>query len=1002
MTSNPPEPTGSDQDTDHEQQDPRWLTRDDPAAEPPREHPRPALFAATAHRDRLHRIITRFHLHRLFLAAGILLALAAFAFIATAGWLRHSMRVALPPLDGALHAPGLTLPVTVTRDARAVPTIQASNLDDLLFAQGFITAQDRLWQMDMLRRHAAGQLAELLGANLIPHDRLQRTLQLREAADRAVAVLPADQLHQFEVYARGVNAFITQASDPHNEHLPVEFHFLHYHPAPWTPRDTLLVALAMSQDLSTQFPVKLSRESLTTHLSPQLIADLYPVGSWRDHPPTQPPPDLTTPVPEVEQIPLDRSQSRLQAPQCQQQTGCPGSGFSDPGSHDASLHQPPSTSPRDILNLSNQFPGLRCPECRAGSNNWAVAASHSASGAPLVSNDMHLSLSVPDIWYEAVLHASATTTSPALDVAGFTLPGVPFVIVGRNQHVAWGFTNLGADVQDVRVEHLRGSGSSLEYQRPDNTWAPVGHHIEHIAVRFGRDIDLDVLTTTEHIGAPTISVRATGVPEIETPIITPLLHSEHRAISLAWTIYDPTNITLPFFAANSATDGPSLVSAFSTFSGLPLNLVYADDHNHIGYHALGAIPVRGPAVQHLRALAEALPVGSAPADEEDEIADSDEAQSGEAQPAQPATPQPPPVATPAGKPGFDYTIGSPISPVPVDALDAAQIWSGYIPYAQLPNVVDPTNGILATANARITPDNYTYAVTLNWAPPYRVERIDKLLAGRNGLTPADMLAIQNDTHSEFDLVVAQRLAYALDHASPAALAHDKARLHQAADVLRAWDGDVSPNAAAPSIVAATRTELLPMLLIPQIAAHDHRKKIGSHPDELLNLYDWGEESVALEELLQHTPARWLPHGYANWDDLLTAAVIRALHDANAPSNLADWHYGPLHPTEIDHPVFAILPLFDRLLGTSTGTGPHLTGGDGSTIKPIAPHYGASERFTADLVNPQSTLGNITTGESGDPVSPNYLDQFLPWLNGTTFPLPLNPDAQPTHTLTLLP
>ena len=976
MTSNPSEPTGPDHNPNHDQSEPRWVTRRDGSDEPPREHPRPALFAAAAHRDRLHRIIRRFHLHRIFFVLGILLALAAFTFIATAGWLRHSMHAALPQLDGTLHAPGLSLPVTVTRDTQAVPTIQASNLDDLLFAQGFITAQDRLWQMDILRRHAAGQLAELLGPSLIPHDRLQRTLQIREAADRAVKVLPAGQLHQLEVYARGVNAFITQASDSHNEHLPVEFHLLHYHPAPWTPRDSLLVSLAMFQDLSTQFPVKLSREALATHLPAQLITDLYPVGSWRDHPPTQPPPDLTTPVPEVEQIPLDRSQSLL--------------------------HPPQLTNPRDLVDLTNQFPGLSCPECRPGSNNWAVAGSHSASGAPLVSNDMHLSLSVPDIWYEAVLHAAATTTSPALDVAGFTLPGVPFVIVGRNQHVAWGFTNLGADVQDVRIEHFRGSGSNLQYQRADGSWAPVIHHIEHIVVRFGHDIDLDVLATTEQLGSPTISTRATGVPEIETPIISPLLHSEHRALSLAWTIYDPTNVTSPFLAVNSAADGASLVSALSTFGGPSLNLVYADDHNHIGYHAIGAVPVRGPAIQHLRALAEAVPVGSAPADEEDEIADSDEAQSEDAQPAQPVAPQPPPITTPVGKPAFDYTIGSPISPLPVDALDASQIWSGYIPYAELPNVVDPSTGILATANARVTPDDYHYAIALNWLPPYRVERINKLLAGRNNLTPADMLAIQNDVHSEFDLVVAQRLAYALDHASTSVLAHDKARLHQAADILRAWDGDVSINAAAPAIVATTRTELLPMLLIPQIAAHDHRKKIGSHPDELLNLYDWGEQSVALEELLQHTPARWLPPGYANWNDFLTAAVAHALNNAHAPSNLSTWHYGPLHPVEILHPVFAILPIFDRLLGTPSGTGPHATSGSGTTVKAVAPHYGPSERFTADLTNPQSTLGNITTGESGDPISPNYLDQFLPWLNGTTFPLPLNPSPQPTHTLTLLP
>jgi len=695
MTSFPPEPNGPLENTETTTSEPRWLTRGDATVDAHQEHPRPTLFANFS-RFRSKRpahekhILERFHLHRLFLVLGVLLALVALTLISTAIWLRHAMHASMAQLDGAMHAPGMSAPVTVTRDPQGVPSIQAANLDDLLFAQGFITAQDRLWQMDLVRRHAAGQLAELLGPNLVSHDRLQRTMQLAETADRAVAMLPPDQLHQLEAYARGVNAFLKQASDAGS--LPVEFHLLHYTPAPWAPRDTLLISLAMFQDLSTQFPVKLSREALGAHLSAQLMSDLYPVGSWRDRPPTQPPPDLTTPVPEVEQIPLDRSQSRLQLPQL--------------------------ANPGDIVALTHEFLGLRCSECRAGSNNWAVAGSRSASGAPLVSNDMHLSLSVPDVWYEATLHAPASSTTPALDVAGFTLPGVPFVIVGRNQHVAWGFTNLGADVQDVRIEHLRGAGANMQFQSSDGSWQPVGHQPEHIKVRFGHDVDFDVLTTTEHLGQSTMSTRAAGVTEMVTPIISPLLNSDHRALSLAWTIYDPTIIVSPFLSVNTAKDGAALVASFATWGGPSLNVVYADDQKHIGFHAIGAVPVRGPAVQHLRALAEPLPTGSAPADEEDQLNSDDESQSPDD--AQPAASQPPPTAVPSTKPTFGYTIGSPISPVPVDALDASQIWSGYIPYAELPNIVDPANGILATANARVTPDNYPYAVALNWAAPYRV------------------------------------------------------------------------------------------------------------------------------------------------------------------------------------------------------------------------------------------------------------------------------------------
>ncbi|HEY1743532.1 MAG TPA: penicillin acylase family protein [Granulicella sp.] len=984
----PDSPTPHD-GNDTEQDGPRLFTRRDHISTPAPQHERPSAFAKLTERLRRQRreatpgALQRFPLRKVSIALGVLILIAFVGLFVLGAWLRHSMHAALPQIDGTLHVAGLSQPVTVTRNAQGVPSIQAGTLDDLLFAQGFVTAQDRLWQMDTLRRHASGELAEILGSGLVEHDRTQRTLQLRAAADRAIAVLPADQLHQLEAYARGVNAFLEQNSD----HLPVEFHLLHYTPAPWQPRDSLLVSLAMFQDLSTEFPTKMRREALATHLPPNLLADLYPVGSWRDHPPSQPATDLTTPKPEIEQIPLDRSQSLLATPQ-------------------------------DILRVAQQFPSQRCENCRAGSNNWAVAASRSASGGALLSNDMHLSLNVPDIWYEASLHGAT------LDVTGFTLPGVPFVIVGRNAHVAWSFTNLGADVQDVRVEHLRGSGQNTEFERADGTWSPVAHHSELIHVRRGRDIQLDVLTTTETVGNV----------ELATPIISPLFPTEHRALSLAWTIYDPANVTSPFLDVDTANDSGSLVASFASFGGPSLNLIYADDNKHIGYHAIGRIPVRGPAVHYPRATPPTLPVGPPPPDEDDSEDASPQAslllpeisekphlmdaafhpvRRGQRVPPRATKPQPKPKPKPkeeekkldeepiVAAPVIDYTIGSPISPLPVDAKDTTQQWSGYIPYNELPAIIDPPNGFLATANARITPDDYPYAIALDWGAPYRVERINKLLAGRSGLTPADMLAIQNDVHSEFDRVVAQRLVYALDHASQAALSHDAKRLRQTADILRSWNGEISPDSAAPSIINATRTQLWSMLLLPQIAAHDKAGKHKAGPQELLALYQWGEQADALENLLAHTPARWLPPGFANWDDFLTEAVARALHDAHAPSNVSSWHFGPLHPAEIDHPLFSMSPLFDRLLGTATGSGPRPTAGNGTTIRAIGHHFGPSERFTADLASPDATTGNITTGESGNPASPWYLDQFEPWLKGTTLPLPLH-DNQSTHTLTLLP
>jgi penicillin G amidase len=977
-----------------------------------RKVPRGSLHTPDARRPR------RTWLKRLLIATGILALLLVIVTIAAAIALRHAMHAALPQLDGSTAIAGLTSPVTITRDDHGVPSIHATNLDDLLFAQGFITASDRLFQMDALRRHGAGELAELLGPSLIEHDREQRILQLRTAADRAIAVLPADQLHQLQVYANGVNAFIASATaqkrSPSAQDLPVEFHILHYTPAPWTPRDTLLISLVMAQELSTEFPTKLNREALAAHLPAALLPDLYPSGSWRDHPPAQTPTDLTAPDNSVQQVPLDNTQSRLSSP------------------HNPTLAA--NASPQDLLRIFSNLRPHHCDACRAGSNNWAVAGTHTANGAPLLSNDMHLGLTAPDIWYEAALHASGPTP---FDVEGFTLPGVPFVIVGRNPFVSWGFTNSGADVQDVLIEHLRGSGSQTEYQHPDGTWSLAGHQLEHIHVRAGHDITLDILTTTHTIGTTTIT----------TPIISPLYKSEHRALALAWTIYDPSNVTSPMYSINTATDAASLVAAFASFATVSQNLVYADAH-HIGYHLLGRIPIRGPAIQRPRPTQPFILPDTTPSeDEDDESGDPDAsliappasssqpgattnsvistgaqrsgetpvfvlastphnsvilsaAQRSRRTPKIPTTPIP---STPSAQqaiptaPTTAYTIGSPISPIPIDALDPTQTWSGYIPYDALPSVLDPTSGIIATANARIVTDDYPYFIANNWVDPYRVERINHLLENKNNLTPADMLRIQTDVHSEFDLLIAQRLAYALDHS---ALTKKDPRLHQAADLLRDWNGDVSANSPAAAIVASTHDVLWPMLLTPQILSHDRAHKLKPSPSAQ-DLYAWEEKSSALEQILQHTPARWLPRSFPTWNDFLTTAVERGLRVVNAPSNLSTWTYGPLHPVDIAHPIFGSHSPISTLLGVPTGSGFHPNGGDYTTIKAADLSFGPSERFTADLANPDNTQANITTGESGNPASPWFLDQFIPWLNGTTFTLPLTHPTI-THTLTLTP
>jgi len=934
-------------------------------------------------------------------ALPVLLLIGAAGFMAAHVWLRTALKDSLPVVDGTVVIPGLGSSVTVLRDEHGVPHIRAVSIEDLVIAQGYVTAGDRLWQMDGLRRHAAGELAEILGPSMIEHDRTQRYLQLRAAADRALAVLPADQKHWLDVYAEGVNKRIAEMEGP-GGHLPLEFRLLQYKPAPWSARDSLLVGLAMFQDLSTSFPEKLDREVLQAKLAPELAADLYPVGSWRDHTPGQPVVDLTVPGKQIEEIPLDESQTELR----EGKDSFQGSGVSA-RTAGAELNDPVRVAglrtaretlgaphaeklgPYGTLGLLRSI-GL-CEGCLAGSNGWVVAGSRTASGKPMLSSDMHLRQGIPGIWYEADLEGQmpgpvAVQAGTKFHVSGVTLPGTPFVIVGHNQHITWGFTNLFADVQDVYVEQTRGAGT--EFADAAGVWHPVGHHREEIRVKGGRTLALDVRTTV-HGG-------------VETPLIAGgaavtgygIYPKERRALSLRWTIYDPANLTSPFFGVNAATDWTSLMAAMEGFGGPVQNMMYADDQGHIAYHAVGRVPVRGAAPARSLAEAQAMVLQAQPA--------AAEAQAGAASEVPGALAG----VVPAAK-----AVWTALSGVPVSGRDATQEWAGYIPFDQMPQAFDPANGVLATANGRVTPDDYPYPMSIDWSDPYRTERIWKVLTAGHGLVPADMLKLQTDVNSELDRVVAERLTYAIDHSAVAGygvdgkasaeaaaghLSREAKWLRQAADLMRRWDGTVGADAAAPAIVDAARAALWPMILKPQL---------GPQADALWDLYFWGEKGYAEEQIVVHQPAHWLPAKYPNWNELLAAAVVEGLIAGRAPQDLSRWKYGVAHPLEITHPIYSRSAVLERLIGLKTGTGVLPQSGDGSTVKQVGRAFGPSERLTVDFGDLDRSTLNVVLGESMNPASAWYMDQFPAWYGGTTLAMPFSDgavEAATRHTLVLQP
>src|SRR5712692_3806958 len=450
-----------------------------------------------------------------------LLIVTLFAALGGLAWLYSMARSVLPQLDGTAKISGLSARVTVSRDGHGVPTIDAASFEDLFFAQGYVTAQDRLWQMDVMRRFAAGEISEILGADFVKHDREQRILGLRVAARKALEVSSPQTRAHFEAYARGVNAYI----ESHRDRLPVEFRILRYSPRPWAPEDSTLIAAQMVKDLN-HYPYRdaLDREKILAKLGPELTAELYVNSSWRDRPPTVARPSMDD---------KDTGDEERH-------------GRSPVGS---SVVQ--STVPLHNLAASSSESDAEA-RIVVGSNNWVVSGAHTVTGKPLLSNDMHLGHQMPNLWYEAHLH------SGNFDVAGITLPGVPYVLVGHNQRIAWGFTNVGPTVTDVYIENFNEQGA---YQTPQG-WVQPEHRAEVIHVKGKPDVAIDVKITRHG------------------PVITELIPGETRQLALRWTLYDGLHI--PFFDVNTAQNWQDFRHAFSFFDTPGKNVVDADVDGNIG------------------------------------------------------------------------------------------------------------------------------------------------------------------------------------------------------------------------------------------------------------------------------------------------------------------------------------------------------------------------------------------------------------------------------------
>jgi penicillin G amidase len=437
------------------------------------------------------------------------LAALALAAAGVVAWLALG---SLPQVSGTLRVAGLSAPVEVVRDRWAVPHVRAASEEDAYRAVGFLHAQDRLWQMELNRRVGQGRLAAVLGPEALPADRLMRTLGLARAAEASVGALEPGARRLLEAYAEGVNAFLALG-----RRLPPEFLILRHRPEPWRAADSVLFLKLMALDLSRGWRAELARARLARALTPAQIADLWPESDPLDP------------------VTLAASADALR-------------GFALAG-----VEGPPAVG-------------------ALGSNEWVVAGSRTATGAPLLANDPHLGLTAPGVWYLAHLEVAG-----GISVIGATLPSVPFVVLGRTPGTAWGFTNTGSDVQDLFVETVDPADPG-RYLAPGGS-LPFAVRTEEVEVRGGQPVRL-VVRETRH--GPVVS---DVLPGAAAP--------EGRVLALAWTGLDPADRTAEAgFRVARARDWDGFVAAFEMFGAPQQNIAYADRAGRIGLLSPGRVPVR--------------------------------------------------------------------------------------------------------------------------------------------------------------------------------------------------------------------------------------------------------------------------------------------------------------------------------------------------------------------------------------------------------------------------
>ncbi len=723
-----------------------------------------------------------------------------------------------------LKIEGLKQEVSVRKDSRGIPYIDAKNDDDLYFTQGFITASDRLWQMDLLRRAARGETAEIFGKMTLEEDKRWRKFGFAKIAEESLPNLSKPLRSALDNYTRGVNAYIATLDD---KTLPVEFKLLQYKPRIWLATDTIVIGKILADGLSSTWQNDMLRASLQKTLSPEKFKE------------------VTNQLTPYDVVLFGKDDAKIK-------------------SQIAEFKNKVEVSDKDLQMAENEANVRRTSLDRIGfyaeelaaSNNWVISGKRTADGKPIMANDPHLPPRAPGIWYLAHL------SSPSVQTSGVTFPGVPGIVLGHNESIAWGATNVGPDVQDLYIETFNAEG---KYKTPNGWETPVIRK-EEIKVRKN-----PLLPETETVNFDVTETR-NGVIYTE---------DGGQKFALKWTARDPKNQEFEaFFMLNRAKNWADFQTALKTYGGATQNFVYADVKGNIGWIAAGRVPIRK-----------------------------------------------------TGDGAFPY-----------DGSINDGEWTGYIPFAELPNQFNPASGFIVTANQRIVGNSYKYQqMSRDAALPWRAKRIYELIDANSKITIKNVVDIQRDVKS-------------IPHKK---LSDDILKLSAASNDtlsdLRGWDGKMHAESRAALIINETRNCLANKI------ANDN-KPIPS----------WIVRERLIWRIVEQKPSNWLPKEFASYTDLYKTCDTESRESLTKRfgNNLV---WGSLSKANFPHPL-AAAPLIGMQFAT-----PNI-GIDGSGVTPNV-GSNVSMRHIAVPNNWDETRHVIPLGQSGNPASPHYKDQFDSWNKG---------------------